>query len=165
MYLYGRGVDVDEWKAFRYFQLAADQGNAQAQHNLAAMYAYGRGVAQSDRGVFRSYKLAAEGAELGAVRVQYFLAERYPQVQEINNAEQKTASTEQAISADLDRVQNQQVTEETLSEQPTLLAPAALAESMASFDEQKPVLQGEARADNGTFSELELPHSDKTGRC
>ena len=39
MYVNGTGVSQDYTKAAQWFQAAADQGNAYAQHNLGVMYA------------------------------------------------------------------------------------------------------------------------------
>src|SRR5271170_5736460 len=72
-YEHGRGVEMNEEKAARFYKLAADQGNATAQPNLGLMYetarvvaeddedaARGRIVAKDDEEAARLYKLAAE---------------------------------------------------------------------------------------------------------
>ena len=46
MYAEGRGVTQDDMKSARWFQLAAEQGDAEAQGGLGLAYAAGRGVAQ-----------------------------------------------------------------------------------------------------------------------
>lgn len=38
MYMYGKGVDQDYTKAFKYFSLAADQGWVDGQLQLGIMY-------------------------------------------------------------------------------------------------------------------------------
>jgi TPR repeat protein len=51
---------VDEREAAHFFKLAADQGNANAQNNLALFYEQGRGgLPQDDSEAARLYKLAA----------------------------------------------------------------------------------------------------------
>ena len=47
MYQYGQGVKQDYFKAFEWYQKAADQGYALAQYNLGLMYAKGQGVRQN----------------------------------------------------------------------------------------------------------------------
>ena len=44
MYRYGRGVPQDYTEAVRWYRLAAEQSNANAQYNLGIMYYYGWGV-------------------------------------------------------------------------------------------------------------------------
>ena len=44
MYGNGRGVPKDYGEAVKWFRLAAEQGNADAQTNLGVMFQYGRGV-------------------------------------------------------------------------------------------------------------------------
>ena len=46
MYELGLGVLQDYAEALSWYRLAAEQGNAPAQHNLARMYENGRGVSQ-----------------------------------------------------------------------------------------------------------------------
>lgn len=43
-YLYGTGVEADDFKAARLFRLAAEQGDNNAQYNLGVMYMQGKGV-------------------------------------------------------------------------------------------------------------------------
>ena len=45
MYATGRGVPEDDAEAVRWYRLAADQGDAGAQHNLGLMYATAQGCA------------------------------------------------------------------------------------------------------------------------
>ena len=60
MYVNGTGVPQDYTEAVRLFQLAADQGLAQAQQNLAAMHLRGTGVPQDYTEAVRLLKLAAD---------------------------------------------------------------------------------------------------------
>ena len=46
MYAEGRGVTKDDTESARWFQLAAEQGDAEAQGGLGLAYAAGRGVSQ-----------------------------------------------------------------------------------------------------------------------
>ena len=46
MYEYGQGVTQDYKEAVKWYRLAADQGNADAQLNLGSMHANGQGVTQ-----------------------------------------------------------------------------------------------------------------------
>ena len=54
-YATGAGVAQDLSEAFRWVQLAADQGLATAQNNLGVMYLHGQGVEQSDEEAVRYY--------------------------------------------------------------------------------------------------------------
>ena len=44
MYIHGEGVPQNYETAVKRYELAAEQGNADAQGNLGAMYAFGTGV-------------------------------------------------------------------------------------------------------------------------
>ena len=46
MYRRGQGVPQDDKEAVKWYRLAADQGDAQAQYNLGLMYSEGQGVQQ-----------------------------------------------------------------------------------------------------------------------
>ena len=46
MYAEGRGVDQDVHESVRWFRLAAEQGNAEAQGGLGLAYFTGRGIEQ-----------------------------------------------------------------------------------------------------------------------
>lgn len=50
----------DDTEAVRLYRLAADQGIAEAQGNLAWMYSEGRGVPKDDAEAVRFFRLAAE---------------------------------------------------------------------------------------------------------
>lgn len=56
----GDGLDVDYKKAVKWFRLAADQGNSNAQAELASMYFGGEGVLQDYEEAFKWFKRAAE---------------------------------------------------------------------------------------------------------
>jgi hypothetical protein len=58
-------------EAVRYFRLAAEQGLAIAQHNLACCFEYGQGVPQDWAEAVRYYRLAAGQ---GHARAQFTLA-------------------------------------------------------------------------------------------
>ena len=67
-YAKGTGVDKDEKEAAHWFRLAADQGNAEAQRNLAFAIFHGRGVPRDDAEGIRRLRLAADGADAPAQR-------------------------------------------------------------------------------------------------
>jgi uncharacterized protein len=56
-------VPQDDREAVRFYKLAADQGFAMAQYNLALMYQDGRGVPKDDREALHLFKLAARGGD------------------------------------------------------------------------------------------------------
>ena len=60
MYDYGEGVPLDDKEAIKWYRLAAEQGNAKAQYNLALMYDNGEGVPQDYKEAIKWYRLAAE---------------------------------------------------------------------------------------------------------
>ena len=60
MYETGVGVAQDDAEAVRWFRLAAEQGDANAQFNLGLRHADGRGVPQDDVEAVRWYRLAAD---------------------------------------------------------------------------------------------------------
>ena len=60
MYKQGTGVPQDHTEAARLYQLAADQGNATGQYNLALMYYNGTGVARDPTKAVQLLKLAAK---------------------------------------------------------------------------------------------------------
>jgi TPR repeat protein len=59
MYTNGEGVPQDYVEAVKWYRLAEDQGNADAQSNLGYMYANGRGVRQEHTEAVKWYRLAA----------------------------------------------------------------------------------------------------------
>ncbi len=74
MYAKGRGVPQDDAEALNWYRLAAEQGNARAQHYLGVMYAKGKGVPQDDAEALKWYRLAAEQ---GYAAAQYNLGVMY----------------------------------------------------------------------------------------
>ena len=46
MYDNGEGIPEDDKEAVKWYRLAAEQGNAEAQYNLGTMYGNGTGVVQ-----------------------------------------------------------------------------------------------------------------------
>ena len=70
----GRGVAWDDAEAVRWYRLAAEQGDADAQYSLGNMNAEGRGVARDDAEAVRWYRLAAEQ---GYARAQNRLGAMY----------------------------------------------------------------------------------------
>ena len=50
----------------KWYRLAAEQGHAKAQFNLAAMYGNGKGVPEDDKEAVKWYRLAAEQGHLSA---------------------------------------------------------------------------------------------------
>jgi hypothetical protein len=59
IYSDGKGVPRDSAEAAKWFRKAADQGDAQAQFNLAVMYGYGEGVPQDYVEAHKWFNLAA----------------------------------------------------------------------------------------------------------
>jgi TPR repeat protein len=60
MYLRGEGITRNYQKAFKWCQLAANQGNVNAQANLGLMYGHGKGLDQDYHQAAKWYRLAAE---------------------------------------------------------------------------------------------------------
>jgi hypothetical protein len=73
MYRLPRGVARDDAEAARWFQMAADQGDAEARINLATMYALGEGVTRDFVQSFVWSRLGALGTSYPDMRA---LAER-----------------------------------------------------------------------------------------
>ena len=59
----GQGVPQNHAEAVKWFRLAADQGNANAQFNLGLMYANGQGVPQNYVIAHMWYNLAGAGGD------------------------------------------------------------------------------------------------------
>jgi TPR repeat protein len=70
----GRGVQLDEAEAARWFRRAAEQGNAAAQFSLGNMYSEGRGVPQDFTEAAKWYRASAEQ---GDPQAQYNLGLAY----------------------------------------------------------------------------------------
>ncbi len=66
MYALGRGVPQGYPEAFKWFSLAAEQGNGQAQYALGSMYYEGRGVPQVYSEAFKWFSLAAKQGDASA---------------------------------------------------------------------------------------------------
>ena len=60
MHYKGQGVPQNDAEAFRWYRLAADQGDATAQSNLGGMYEKGEGVPQNYVEAVKWYRVAAE---------------------------------------------------------------------------------------------------------
>ena len=74
MYETGEGVPENDPEAVRWFRLAADQGDADAQSNLGVMYANGEGVLEDDPEAVKWLRLAADQ---GVVAAQFNLGVMY----------------------------------------------------------------------------------------
>jgi hypothetical protein len=74
MHATGDGVARDAVEAVRWYRLAAERGNADAQNDLAVMYDAGEGVAEDDAEAVRWYRRAAAGGNTSA---QYNLGLMY----------------------------------------------------------------------------------------
>ena len=59
----GCGVPQDDVQAVKWYRLAADQGDADAQSNLGLMYANGRGVPQDHVQAHKWFDLAGAGGD------------------------------------------------------------------------------------------------------
>ncbi len=70
----GDGVEQDDFMAFRWYQLSAEQGNSVAQCCLGDYYRLGDGVDQDYSAAFKWYQLSAEQGDLDA---QYYLGLLY----------------------------------------------------------------------------------------
>ena len=60
MYENGKGVPQDYKTSVKWYSLAAEQGNADAQSSLGLMYRKGDGVPQDYKTALKWYRLAAE---------------------------------------------------------------------------------------------------------
>ena len=60
MYDEGEGVPQDYQEALKWYRLAAEQGDANAQCSLGVMYYEGQGVQQDYKAAIKLWKLAAE---------------------------------------------------------------------------------------------------------
>ena len=74
MYHKGKGVPQDYKTAVKWFTLSAEQGNSNAQYNLALRYKKGEGVPQDYKTAVKWFTLAAEQGDSDA---QYSLALMY----------------------------------------------------------------------------------------
>jgi len=60
MYYNGDGVSKNLTEAARWYELAAAQGNVEAQFNLGVMFYNGEGISKNDNIAAKWYRLAAE---------------------------------------------------------------------------------------------------------
>jgi localization factor PodJL len=74
MYDRGLGVKQDDTLAFFWYQSAAEQGNARAQHNLATAYADGKGTSQDFATAAKWFEKAAAA---GIPESQFYLGALY----------------------------------------------------------------------------------------
>jgi len=72
----GQKVEQNYTEAIKWFRLAAEQGNVEAQCNLATLYYYGRGVDQDYAETIKWLRLAADRGDTIA---QFNLGEMYAQ--------------------------------------------------------------------------------------
>ena len=59
LYDLGDGVEQDYAEAMKWYRLAVDQGDADAQNNIGVLYDLGRGVEQDYAEAMKWYRLAA----------------------------------------------------------------------------------------------------------
>lgn len=62
----GKGVDVDNKEAFRFFKLATLGGVLPAFHNLGNCYKDGKGTEVNHENAVHYYEIAAQGGDIGA---------------------------------------------------------------------------------------------------
>ena len=74
MFERGQGVPQNHAEAVKWYRLAADQGNADAQYNLGVMYYTGQGVPQDHVQAVKWFRLAADQ---GLASAQFFLGLMY----------------------------------------------------------------------------------------
>jgi TPR repeat protein len=74
MYFNGEGVPQDYKEALKWHRKAADQGNANAQYNIAVAYAKGQGVPQDHA---EAVKWVRKSAEQGNAGAQHVLGQAY----------------------------------------------------------------------------------------
>ena len=67
MYLYGHGVEVTYWKAFRHFRYSAANGNPKGQVGLGNMYRHGWGTLRNSSTAFDWYRKAAAHGDADAM--------------------------------------------------------------------------------------------------
>jgi len=74
MYKHSQGVQQDHDEAARWYRLAGEQGNVNAQNNLGTMYADGQGVKKDDAEAVRWYRMTAEQLKDGQSFVAWALS-------------------------------------------------------------------------------------------
>ena len=75
LYHLGEGIEQSFEKAVKWYKLAADQGNADAQYNLGLMYLNGKGVTQSIEKAAEWFQKAADQGDVNAQLYLEFLDE------------------------------------------------------------------------------------------
>ena len=80
MYKHGQGVTQDYKEAVKWYQLAVEQGDATAGHQLGVMHHYGWGVKTNYKEALKFYRLAAPQV----VQSQYSLGAMYYQGQGVD---------------------------------------------------------------------------------
>jgi len=102
--LYGFNVAKDYSAAMRWFRLAADQGNAEAQNSIGLMYLKGQGVPQNYTEAMRWYRRAAnQGLPEARHNIGYLYAHGLGVSQDCAVATEWTGRIE-AVLCDLPRV-------------------------------------------------------------
>jgi hypothetical protein len=76
MYDQGRGVPQNDAEAVNWWRKAAEQGLANAQHNIGISYAQGQGVPQNYVNAYMWFNLAAAQGDQGAVKARDMTAQR-----------------------------------------------------------------------------------------
>ncbi len=59
MYEFGKGVSEDQTEAVKWYRLAAEQGDADAQAFLGEMYENGKGVPEDETEAVKWYRIHA----------------------------------------------------------------------------------------------------------
>ena len=77
MYDKGEGVPEDKKEAVKWYTKAAEQGDADAQHNLGNMYYHGKVDEDGYRNYREAFKWYTKAAEQGVAEDQFFLGEMY----------------------------------------------------------------------------------------
>ena len=79
VYDYGLGVEQNDGKAFKYFELSADQGNSYGQYNVGNCYHVGIGVKNNNDKAFKYWKLSADqGDSRAKINLDYLLSSYTP---------------------------------------------------------------------------------------
>jgi S1-C subfamily serine protease len=76
MYEKGRGVSQDYKSALKWYRLAAEQGDADAQYNLGVMYGTGQGVIQDNVYAHMWWNIAASSGDKDAIGNRDIIAKR-----------------------------------------------------------------------------------------
>jgi TPR repeat protein len=130
LYAKGQGVPRNDAEAVKWYRLAADQGNAEAQLSLARMYETGRGVPQSDTDAATWYRRAADQGEPWA---QTNLGVKYARGQGVSQ-DYVTAYMWLVLSA----AQGDRVAVQDMHAAAQYMTPAQIAEAQKRAAEWKP---------------------------